>query len=120
MGIEFGVFAIFTFLLVFCLSRRTVTTFIFIARAFISGAFQCAYVYTPEIYPTTLRAVGLGASSAMARFGAIATPFIAQVAADTSLYIPIIVYGVAGLLGLIASLMLPIETKGRQMTDTHM
>lgn len=37
-------------------------------------------------------------------------------AADTSLYIPIIVYGVAGLLGLIASLMLPIETKGRQMT----
>uniref|UniRef100_A0A915ALZ4 Major facilitator superfamily (MFS) profile domain-containing protein n=1 Tax=Parascaris univalens TaxID=6257 RepID=A0A915ALZ4_PARUN len=81
MGIEFGVFAIFTFLLLFCLSRsrRTVTTFIFIARAFISGAFQCAYVYTPEIYPTTLRAVGLGASSAMARFGAIATPFIAQV-----------------------------------------
>lgn len=29
--------------------RRTVTTFIFIARAFISGAFQCAYVYTPEV-----------------------------------------------------------------------
>ncbi|KHN82656.1 Putative transporter [Toxocara canis] len=119
MGIEFGVFSLFTFLLLFCLSRRTVTIFIFVARAFISGAFQCAYVYTPEIYPTTLRAVGLGASSAMARFGAITTPFVAQVAAGTSLYIPISVYGVAGLLGLVASLILPIETKGRQMANTE-
>ena len=29
--------------------RMTMTFFIFIARAFISGAFQAAYVYTPEV-----------------------------------------------------------------------
>ncbi len=72
---------------------RAVTAFLFISRAFISGAFQCAYVYTPEVsdvaivrnsvtsqvYPTTLRAIGLGAASGMARFGAIITPFVAQV-----------------------------------------
>lgn len=51
----------------------------------------------------------------MARLGAIVTPFVAQVAAGTSLYIPIGVYGTAALLGLIAALSLPIETKGRQM-----
>ena len=33
---------------------------LFAARAFISGTFQAAYVYTPEVYPTTMRAVGLG------------------------------------------------------------
>uniref|UniRef100_A0A914EPS9 Major facilitator superfamily (MFS) profile domain-containing protein n=1 Tax=Acrobeloides nanus TaxID=290746 RepID=A0A914EPS9_9BILA len=119
MAIEFGVYSIFMFLLWFCWERRWVTAFIFVARAFISGAFQCVYVYTPEVYPTTLRAVGLGASSSMARLGAIVTPFVAQVAAKTSVYIPIVVYGTAALLGLMAALSLPIETKGRQMTDSH-
>ncbi|CAD6198566.1 unnamed protein product [Caenorhabditis auriculariae] len=113
MALEFSVFAIFTFLLYFCLDRFTVTVFIFVARAFISGAFQCAYVYTPEVYPTTLRAVGLGTSSAMARIGAIATPFVAQVASETSLSLPIGIYGTAAVVGLISAVSLPIETKGR-------
>jgi hypothetical protein len=88
-----------------------------------------------KVYPTTLRAIGLGAASGFARLGAIVTPFVAQVslgnvasdrmmaivigllqvAADTSLNIPIAVYGAAGVLGVIASLLLPIETKGRGM-----
>ncbi|KAK6739802.1 hypothetical protein RB195_008352 [Necator americanus] len=119
MALEFAVFSLFTFALYFCLDRFTVTTMIFVARAFISGAFQCAYVYTPEVYPTTLRAVGLGASSAMARIGAIITPFVAQVASGKSLSLPIGIYGTTALLGLIASLSLPIETRGRKMQDTH-
>lgn len=95
---------------VLSLFYRTALTFmLFVARAFISGAFQTAYVYTPEVgsnkvtylrcirdiefsfccynrllfviqvYPTTTRAVGLGACSGMARIGAIVTPFVAQV-----------------------------------------
>uniref|UniRef100_A0A914VPD8 Major facilitator superfamily (MFS) profile domain-containing protein n=1 Tax=Plectus sambesii TaxID=2011161 RepID=A0A914VPD8_9BILA len=119
MAMEFGVFSFFIFLQFFCLNRKFVTAFIFIARAFISGAFQAAYVYTPEVYPTTLRAIGLGAASGFARLGAIVTPFVAQVASETSLYIPIAIYGTAGLFGVIAALLLPIETKGRGMTDTH-
>jgi len=43
--------------------------FLFIARCFISGAFQAAYVYTPEYYPTVMRAIGLGTCSGMARIG---------------------------------------------------
>ncbi|KAI6188264.1 Synaptic vesicle 2-related protein [Aphelenchoides besseyi] len=111
MAIEFGVYSFFMLLLFFCMGRGWVTVFIFIARAFISGAFQCVYVYTPEVYPTTLRAIGLGASSSMARLGAIITPFVAQVASGHSLYIPIAVYGTTSLLGLVAALSLPIETK---------
>ncbi|CAJ0599961.1 unnamed protein product [Cylicocyclus nassatus] len=119
MALEFAVFSLFTYALYFCLDRFTVTALIFVARAFISGAFQCAYVYTPEVYPTTLRAVGLGASLAMGRIGAIVTPFVAQMASGTSLSLPIGIYGTTSLLGLIASLALPIETGGRKMQDTQ-
>ncbi|CAI4232475.1 unnamed protein product [Auanema sp. JU1783] len=119
MAFEFAIFSVFTFLLYFCLDRFTVTCFIFISRAFISGAFQCAYVYTPEVYPTTLRAVGLGASSAMARIGAIITPFVAQVSSGYSLSLPISIYGTAALMALVAAISLPIETKGRKMIDSH-
>jgi len=119
MALEFGVYSFFMFLLVFCLDRHGITICIFVARAFISGAFQCVYVYTPEVYPTTLRAIGLGASSSMARLGAIATPFVAQVASGQSLMAPISMYCLTALLGLIAAISLPIETKGRQMKETH-
>lgn len=49
------------------------------ARGIIAGVFQAAYVYTPEVYPTSLRAVGVGSCSAMARLGAMVTPYVAQV-----------------------------------------
>ncbi|KAJ8313044.1 hypothetical protein KUTeg_010417 [Tegillarca granosa] len=59
--------------------KPVLTFFLFVARAFISGAFQAAYVYTPEVYPTSMRAIGLGSCSGMARIGAIITPFVAQI-----------------------------------------
>lgn len=49
------------------------------ARGIIAGVFQAAYVYTPEVYPTTLRSIGVGSCSAMARLGAMITPYVAQV-----------------------------------------
>lgn len=52
---------------------------LFMARGVIAGLFQAAYVYTPEVYPTALRSVGVGGCSALARLGAMATPYIAQV-----------------------------------------
>jgi hypothetical protein len=55
------------------------TVMLFVARGIISGVFQAAYVYTPEVYPTYLRSVGIGVCSGMARLGAMITPFVAQV-----------------------------------------
>lgn len=49
------------------------------ARGVIAGLFQAAYVYTPEVYPTSLRSVGVGGCSALARLGAMCTPYVAQV-----------------------------------------
>lgn len=53
--------------------------FLFLTRAFATGVFQAVYVYTPEVYPTNIRASALGLHTTAARIGALLTPFNAQV-----------------------------------------
>ncbi|XP_038059725.1 synaptic vesicle 2-related protein-like isoform X2 [Patiria miniata] len=115
MAVEFLFFAIFVFLLFICSSMTLMTVFLFAARGFISGAFQAAYVYTPEVYPTATRALGVGSCSAMARIGALLTPFVAQVMLGVSPHLAISIYGGVALVAVIACLALPVETKGREM-----
>lgn len=55
------------------------TVFLFCARAFIAGVYQTVYIYTPEVYPTKVRGLALGAMTSVARVGALVTPFVAQV-----------------------------------------
>lgn len=43
------------------------------------GAWGCVYAYTPEVYPTALRASGAGWAAAFGRFGAFIAPFIVPV-----------------------------------------
>ncbi len=117
MAIEFLIFSLSVFLImVVCISNRsTLTVVLFVARGIISGVFQAAYVYTPEVYPTYLRAVGVGVCSGMARLGAMVTPFVAQVLVKSSLNVAVGLYGGVSILAMIAALLLPIETKGRAM-----
>ena len=51
MALEFFIFSISIFtLMITCISTRSILTVIlFIARGIISGVFQAAYVYTPEV-----------------------------------------------------------------------
>ena len=50
------------------------------------------YAYTPEVYPTDIRGLGIGLSSSVARFGVILTPYAAQVLFYTSDYATISLY----------------------------
>ncbi|XP_059155982.1 synaptic vesicle 2-related protein-like [Physella acuta] len=118
MVLEFIIFTLFVMLVNICMTRAVLTFFLFVARAFISGAFQGAYVYTPEVYPTSMRALGLGTCSGMARIGAIVTPFVAQVLLKESAYAAVSIYGVMCLIASAAAFLLPIETKGRDMKDS--
>uniref|UniRef100_A0AAQ4RVJ6 Synaptic vesicle 2-related protein n=1 Tax=Gasterosteus aculeatus aculeatus TaxID=481459 RepID=A0AAQ4RVJ6_GASAC len=101
-----------------CDTEENIELLIFIARAFIAGGFQAAYVYTPEVYPTATRALGLGMSSGMARVGALITPFVAQVMLESSIYLALSVYCCCCLLAAIASCALPIETTGRGLQES--
>lgn len=62
-----------------------------------------------------MRAIGLGTCSTMARIGAIITPFVAQVLLRMSPYVAISIYGTVAFFAAIACLMLPVETKGKQL-----
>jgi OCT family organic cation transporter-like MFS transporter 4/5 len=44
-----------------------------------AGAFASIYVYSAELFPTTVRNSGIGASSCAARLGAMAAPIIANI-----------------------------------------
>ncbi|XP_067264314.1 synaptic vesicle 2-related protein [Chanodichthys erythropterus] len=101
-----------------CTQRTVLTVFIFIARACITAGWQVAYVYTPEVFPTATRAIGIGTSSGMARVGALITPFIAQVLLKTSVYLALSVYLICCLLGTVASWALPMETTGRSLQES--
>ena len=67
------------------------------------------------MYPTSLRAVGVGTCSGLARFGAMLTPLAAQVLARTSIHLATSVYALVAILAAVSALLLPIETKGRSM-----
>ncbi|XP_028830573.1 synaptic vesicle 2-related protein-like isoform X2 [Denticeps clupeoides] len=69
-----------------CIGRTALTVIIFTARAFITGGFQATIVYTPEVYPTATRAIGIGTSSGVARIGALLTPFVAQSAGCSGIH----------------------------------
>ena len=43
---------------------------------FMNGTYAGVYAYTPEIFPTELRATGTGTASAVGRLGAIASPLL--------------------------------------------
>ncbi|XP_077944622.1 synaptic vesicle 2-related protein [Gasterosteus aculeatus] len=102
-----------------CIGRTAVTICLFTARAFITAGFQVAIVYTPEVFPTENRALAMGTCSAMSKVGALITPFVAQVLLRTSVFGTLSLYCGFSLLGVIASLLLPIETLGRGMQESR-
>ena len=45
------------------------------------------FLLLTQVFPTNVRAVGLGSSSAFARIGAITTPFVAQASNMTLMFL---------------------------------
>eukprot|EP00095_Tigriopus_kingsejongensis_P011644 maker-scaffold564_size136232-snap-gene-0.31 protein:Tk11644 transcript:maker-scaffold564_size136232-snap-gene-0.31-mRNA-1 annotation:"synaptic vesicle 2-related protein" len=111
-------FAICSLLVMECTwGKSFLVVVLFGARGFAAGFFQSVYVYTPEVYPTRLRALALGIGSGFARVGAMITPFVAQVLLRTSLYSAMSVYAGLGVLAMVVALFLPVETCGQDLTQ---
>ena len=74
-------------------------------------------VYTPEVYPTHIRALGVGAAFTFVRVGGMITPYFSHVLVAYSWTLSIIVYSLFGLLLTLISFCLPLESKGLDMSS---
>lgn len=55
-----------------------VTVLAILGKSAIAASFAIIYIYSAEIYPTTLRSTGIGISSMCGRLGGIIAPIISD------------------------------------------
>jgi MFS transporter, putative metabolite:H+ symporter len=87
---------------------------------FTLGAWGATYAYTPEAYPTNLRATGMGAASAWTRIAGAMAPWLgaALSSGQFDLVLPLTVFAVAFVIAGLAALGLPHETADLPLADT--
>lgn len=96
-------------------SRGLLTFFMFAVRGFSAATFAWVYLYSVEVYPTSIRTFGMGTASTWARVGAMVTPFVAQVLLAYSVATALWAYTAVCLICSFTAYCLPIETRGRAM-----
>ncbi|KAJ3678388.1 hypothetical protein LUZ60_002191 [Juncus effusus] len=94
------------------------TFFLFIARTCISASFTIMHIYAPEIYPTAVRATGVGFASSIARFGGILCPLVAVTLVHSCHQtLAIFIFQIVMFLSGLAVSFFPYETSGRKLSD---
>ncbi|EHI97723.1 major facilitator superfamily MFS_1 [Clostridium sp. DL-VIII] len=85
---------------------------------FVSGIFAVIYTYSPELYPTSVRATGVGAASAVSRVGSMLAPIVIGYGL-TSVGITGVfaIVAVSFVLGAVFVWVLGTETKGVILED---
>ncbi|WP_139974267.1 MULTISPECIES: MFS transporter [Brucella/Ochrobactrum group] len=76
------------------------------------GTWGALYAFTPELYPTGLRASGMGAAGAMARLGGLLAPSALALVISQSFYLAVALF--AGLLALAGIIAFFIDVETRQ------
>ncbi|XP_064900479.1 solute carrier family 22 member 6-like isoform X3 [Columba livia] len=87
-----------------------------IGKGALAASFNCAYIFTGELFPTAIRQTGLGLGSTMARVGGMMAPLV-RVAGDVAPVLPPIIYGVTPVLSALLTLLLP-ETRNVPLPET--
>ena len=62
----------------FAAAAEWLTTFAVLGKMGIAISFTTAYVYSVEIFPTSLRNIGIGSSSMCARISGMIAPFMGE------------------------------------------
>ncbi|HKR47396.1 MAG TPA: MFS transporter [Paraburkholderia sp.] len=90
----------------------------FLLSFFMNGTYAGVYAFTPEVFPTEVRATGMGVASAIGRLGAIAAPILVGY-----LYPRLGFGGVFGattlvlIIGALAVLIMGVPTRGRSLEE---
>ncbi|CAH1802524.1 unnamed protein product, partial [Owenia fusiformis] len=94
-----------------------VITLAMLGKLAIGSAVAMVWTYTPEAYPTYLRAAATGAGSSIARVGAIIAPYLLLLGDVTNKSVPLVIFGVLSLVAGLSNLWLP-ETRGKVLPET--
>ncbi len=91
---------------------------LFISRLCIYAAFNITYIYSTELYPTSIRTSAFGLANCFSRFGGMLAPFIGQDLVlrnmrSTSSFI----FAICSFIACIAAFQLKIETSGKNLQD---
>ncbi len=92
--------------------------FLALARFFGKICFAVIYPLTAEIYHTSLRTLGIGASSAAGRIAACIMPIISIRLFYNDMWSPFLLFFFIGLGGIIGTYIIPYDTYGKSL-DTH-
>ncbi|WP_229750202.1 MFS transporter [Paenibacillus nasutitermitis] len=78
------------------------------------GAWGAMYAYTPELYPTSIRATGVGFAASFGRIGGVIGPYLVGmlVASGTAIANVFMIFFIAIVIGALAVLFMGKETKG--------
>ena len=76
------------------------------------------FVYTAELFPTSMRNTAVGTCSLFARIGGMLAPQVVSLGSLCFASLPLVIMGVLSLLGGIAILALLPETLGKPLPDT--
>jgi putative MFS transporter len=79
------------------------------------GSWGALYAFTPEIYPTTDRATGMGAAGAMARIGGLLAPSLLAPIMSHSLYSAIGAFSILLVFAAVAAWFIDVETRQKAL-----
>ncbi|XP_022246530.1 organic cation transporter protein-like isoform X2 [Limulus polyphemus] len=83
----------------------------------ITSSFEIVYIYGAELYPTTIRNMGIGCSCMCARVGSAVAPLVRYLGVVLDPNVPPAVYGSLAVTSGLLVLLLP-ETKNRSLPET--
>uniref|UniRef100_A0ACD5UUC4 Uncharacterized protein n=1 Tax=Avena sativa TaxID=4498 RepID=A0ACD5UUC4_AVESA len=111
---------IFLFPLVFSRTEILTRISLFGARLCIAASFTIVYIYAPEIYPTSVRATGIGIASSVGRIGGILCPLVAvALVHNCQQTTSILLFELVVFLSGVAVMFFPFETKGTRLSDNE-
>ena len=98
-------------------SVTAVIVLVTLSYGIIGSVNAVLYLYTPEIYPTRMRAIGTGAATCWLRLASAAAPvLVGHLVAAQGTGAVFLMFAAVGLVGAVASALI-LETRNRRLED---
>jgi len=98
-------------------SAEHVLIYVSISYFFISSINIGVYLYTPELYPTRARALGVGIATAWLRLASMIGPTIVGFMIGAGLPTVFLTFAIAAALAAVVTALFAVETKGRVLEE---